>query len=78
MPDEKDPEPEPCQPSTGVSVPVSGTRITNFAERAREPESPQPGSRKLPPRPGPVPESREVDPRLIRNRTDQGEDEGSG
>lgn len=78
MPDKKDPEPEPCQSSKGASVPVSGTRITNFAERAREPESLQPGPRKLPPRPGPVPESKEVDPRRIRNRPDQGEEESSG
>lgn len=71
MPDKKDKEPEPCQPSTGVSVPVSGTRVTNFAERARESEPPKPGSRKLPPRPGPVPEGREVDPSRIRNRDDK-------
>jgi hypothetical protein len=71
MPDEKDPEKEPCQPATGVSVPVSGMRTTNFSERARESEPPKPGSRKLPPRPGPVPEGREIDPGRIRNRNDK-------
>ena len=74
MSDQNDPKKEPCPPSTGASVPVSGSRITNFAERARQSEPPKPGAVKVPPRPGQIPEGSEVDPRRILN-TDEETDE---
>lgn len=65
---------EPCRPSGGTPVPVSGTRITNFTERARRPEPPAPGPVKLPPRPGRIPDGREVDSHRILNRDDEADE----
>jgi hypothetical protein len=71
MSDQNDSEKEPCPPSSGTSVPASATRISNFVERARRSEPPEPGSTKLPPRPGQIPDGRDVDPRRILNRDDE-------
>jgi hypothetical protein len=73
MPDDKDPKSEPCDSSRGTSVPVTETRITNFAERAQQRENRVPRRTKLPPRPGRLPENRHVDATGILNRDDTDE-----
>lgn len=66
MSDEKRSETDSCPPAKGVSVPDFTTRISNLAERAREPSSTK--RNKVPPRPGRLPEGKEVDLARVLNR----------
>lgn len=70
MANEKDRAKDSANPVKGVPAAASGMRITSFSERARRSEAPQPRSRKLPPRPGPLPRGGPVDPACILNPDD--------
>lgn len=72
MADEKSSENDACPPAKGVSVPDFTTRISNLAERARGPASAR--RSKQPPRPGRLPEGKEVDPDRVLNRDPENEE----
>jgi hypothetical protein len=66
MSDKKSSGDDSCLPAKGVSVPDFTTRISNLAERAREPAASK--RSKLPPRPGRLPDAGEVDLDRVLNR----------